>query len=103
MPASHRGGPGSSPGQVMWDCGTQSCTGARFLRVLRFPLHFSFHRLLHTHHLSSGADSIGQLVAGVPSGLSLTAPQKLPRLGQDGFLPDTFQFISHPTVLRRMF
>jgi hypothetical protein len=41
-----------------------------------FPCQFSFHRLLHTHHhLSSGAGTIGQLVADVPSGLSLTPPQ----------------------------
>jgi hypothetical protein len=37
-PASHRGGPGSSPGQVMWDLCGQSGTGEGFLRVLRFPL-----------------------------------------------------------------
>jgi hypothetical protein len=42
-----------------------------------FPCQFSFHRLLHTHHLSSGAGKIGQLVADVPSGLSLTHPKKL--------------------------
>jgi hypothetical protein len=42
-----------------------------------FPCQFSFHRLLHIHHhLSSRAGTIGQLVADVPSGLSLTAPQK---------------------------
>jgi hypothetical protein len=40
-----------------------------------FPCQFSFHRLLHTHHLSSGAGTIGQLVADVPSGLSLTPPR----------------------------
>jgi hypothetical protein len=39
-----------------------------------FPCQFSFHRLLHIHHLSSGAGTIGQLVADVPSGLSLTPP-----------------------------
>jgi hypothetical protein len=34
------------------------------------------HRLLHIHHLSFGAGTIGQIVAAVPSGLiSLTAPQ----------------------------
>jgi hypothetical protein len=33
-----------------------------------FPCQFPFHRLLHTHHLSSGAGTIGQLVADVPSG-----------------------------------
>jgi hypothetical protein len=37
----------------------------------------SFHRLLHTHHhSSSGVGKIGQIVAGVPSGLSLTPPQR---------------------------
>jgi hypothetical protein len=37
-----------------------------------FPCQFSFQRLLHIHELSSGAGTIGQLVADVPSGLSLT-------------------------------
>jgi hypothetical protein len=32
--------------------------------------------MLHTHHLSSGAGTIGQLMADVPSGLSLTLPQE---------------------------
>jgi hypothetical protein len=43
---------------------------------LGFPCQFSFHRLLHTHHPPSGAGIIGQLVANVPSGLSLTPPQE---------------------------
>jgi hypothetical protein len=37
-----------------------------------FPCQFSFQRLLHTHHLSPGAGKMGQTVADVPSGLSLT-------------------------------
>jgi hypothetical protein len=41
-----------------------------------FPCQFLFHRLLHTHHLSSGAGTIGQLVGDIPSGLSLTPPQE---------------------------
>jgi hypothetical protein len=42
-----------------------------------FSEYFLFHRLLHIHHhLSSGAVIIGQLVADVPSGLSLIPPQK---------------------------
>jgi fatty acid desaturase len=43
-----------------------------------FPCQFSFYRLFHNHHhhLSSGAGTIGQLVADVPSALSLTPPQK---------------------------
>jgi hypothetical protein len=37
-----------------------------------FPCQFSF----HIHHLSSGVGAIGQLVADLSSGLSLTAPQE---------------------------
>jgi hypothetical protein len=51
--------------------------GQVFSEYFSVPCQFSFHRLLHTHHhhLSSGAGTIGQLVADVPSGLSLTPPQ----------------------------
>jgi hypothetical protein len=43
----------------------------------RFPLQFSLRWLIHNHHhLSSGAGTIGQLVADVPSGLHLTPPQE---------------------------
>jgi hypothetical protein len=45
--------------------------GQVFSEYFGSPCQFSFHRLLHTHHLLSGADTIGQLVADVPSGLSL--------------------------------
>jgi hypothetical protein len=48
--------------------------GQIFSEYFGFPCKFSFHRLLHTHHLSSGAGTIGQLVADVPSGL--TPPQE---------------------------
>jgi hypothetical protein len=41
-----------------------------------FPCQFSFHRLPHTNQPSSGASTIGQMVADVPSGLSLTQPQE---------------------------
>jgi hypothetical protein len=34
------------------------------------PCQFAFHQLLPNHHLYSGAGTIGQLVADVPSGLS---------------------------------
>jgi hypothetical protein len=47
-----------------------------FPEYLGFPCH-SFHRLLHTHHhLPSEAGTIGQIVADVPSGLSLTPKLK---------------------------
>jgi hypothetical protein len=48
--------------------------GKVFSEYFCFPCQFSFHRLLHNHqhHLSSGAGTIGQTVAAVPSGPSLT-------------------------------
>jgi hypothetical protein len=42
------------------------------------PCQFPFHRLLHIHHhLSSGASTIGQLVADVITGFGITPPKKL--------------------------
>jgi hypothetical protein len=55
-------------------CGGQSDTGEGYLEYFGFLCQFSFHRLLHIHRLSSGTGKIGQLVATVPSGLSLTPP-----------------------------
>jgi hypothetical protein len=53
--------------------GGQNGTAASF----GFPSQFPFHQLLHTrHHLSSGTGTVGQVVADVPSGLSLTQPQE---------------------------
>jgi hypothetical protein len=47
--------------------------GQVFTEYFGFPCQFSFHRLLHIqHHLSSEVGTIGQLVADVPSELSLT-------------------------------
>jgi hypothetical protein len=57
-------------------CTEQCSNGAEFLCVLWFPCQFSFHHVLHTH-LSSGAATIGQLVSGVLSGLSLTPPHEI--------------------------
>jgi hypothetical protein len=37
-----------------------------FSEYFGFPCKFSLHRLLHTYHLSSGAGTIGQLLADVP-------------------------------------
>jgi hypothetical protein len=48
--------------------------GQVFSEYFGFPLQFSFHRLIHTHHLSSEAGTIDQLIADVPSGLSHTPP-----------------------------
>jgi hypothetical protein len=50
--------------------------GQVFSKYFHFPCQFSFHRLLHPHHLPSRASTIGQIVADVPSGLSLTPPQE---------------------------
>jgi hypothetical protein len=44
--------------------------GKVFSEYFGFPCQFSFHLLLHTQHLSSGAGTICQVVADVPSGLS---------------------------------
>jgi hypothetical protein len=54
--------------------------GQVFPEYFGFPCQLSFHKLLHTHHLSSGADKMGQLVADVPSGLILTPPQETKQL-----------------------
>jgi hypothetical protein len=40
--------------------------GKVFSKYFGFLRQFSFHRLLHTHHLTSGAGTIDQLVADVP-------------------------------------
>jgi hypothetical protein len=55
-------------------CGGQSVTGADFLQALRFPLPIVLHT--HHHHLPSWAGTISQIVADVPSGLSLTPPKE---------------------------
>jgi hypothetical protein len=55
-------------------CRGQSDTGAGSLRILRFPLPILIPPT--APHLSSGAGTIGQLVADVPSGLSLTPPKE---------------------------
>jgi hypothetical protein len=56
-------------------CGGRSGAGAGFLRVLRFLLPILI-RPIAPQSPSSGAGTIGQLVADIPSGLSLTPPQE---------------------------
>jgi hypothetical protein len=52
--------------------------GQVFSEYVGFACQFSFHQMLHTHLLlSTGAGTIEQLVADIPSGLSLTHPKKL--------------------------
>jgi hypothetical protein len=50
--------------------------GQIFFEYFGFPCQFSFYRLIHAHRLSTGAGKIVQLVADVPSGLSLTQPEE---------------------------
>jgi hypothetical protein len=50
--------------------------GQGFSEYFGFPCQLSFHLLLHIHLLSTGTGTIGELVADVPSGLSLTPPQE---------------------------
>jgi hypothetical protein len=57
-------------------CGGQIGTGAGFIHVLSIISCQSFHRLLHTYHPSSGAGTVHQIVADVPSGLGLTPTQE---------------------------
>jgi hypothetical protein len=54
--------------------------GQVFSEYFDFPCQFSFHRLLHTHLLLSGAGTKGQLVADVPSGFSLTPSQETKKI-----------------------
>jgi hypothetical protein len=50
--------------------------GHVFSEYFGFPYQFSFHLLLLTDHLSSRAGTIGEIVAEVPSGLSLAQLQE---------------------------
>jgi hypothetical protein len=59
--------------------GGQNALEQVFSEYFGFLCQFSLHWLLHTHNLSSVAGTIGQLVANVPSGLSLTPPQETER------------------------
>jgi hypothetical protein len=76
-PASQSDGPGSIPGQVMWDWWWTKWHWGRFSPSTSVSLANSFSAVFHTHHhLSSGAGTIGQIVADVPSGLSFAPPQE---------------------------
>jgi hypothetical protein len=51
--------------------------GQVFSEYFGFPCQFTFQRLFHIHHhLLSGAGTIGQTVADVPNGPSLTPLQE---------------------------
>jgi hypothetical protein len=51
--------------------------GQVFSEYFDLSCQFSFHRLFNTHDLSTGAGRIEQLVADVPSELSLTPPKEI--------------------------
>jgi hypothetical protein len=53
--------------------------GQIFYERFGFSCQFLVYQILHTN-LSSGAGTIGQTVAGVPRGLSLTPPQEIKKL-----------------------
>jgi hypothetical protein len=64
--------------------------GQVFPEYFGFACQFSFHRLLHIH-LSSGFGKRGQILADVPSGLSLNPPQetkKKKKTETDRAIPD---------------
>jgi hypothetical protein len=70
--ASHRGGPGLSPGHVR-SVVDEATLQQVFSEYFNFPCQLSFHQMLHNHHhLSSGAGTIGQTVAAVHNGLTVT-------------------------------
>jgi hypothetical protein len=66
--------------------------GQVFSEYFGFLCQVPFHRLLHTHHLLAGSGEIGQLVADVPSGLSLTPPQDTKRKKCEGRVFDALKW-----------
>jgi hypothetical protein len=78
----------------------QVALGQVFSEYFGFPCQFSFHRLLHTPHLSSGAGTMGQLVADVPNGLSLTPPEET-KLGEESgslSIPTIYSFTCNSSI-----
>jgi hypothetical protein len=73
--------------------------GQVFSEYFGFPCQFSFHQLLLTHHLSPGAGIIGQLLADVPSGLSVTPPQETLKEKKKVVISLNFIYFSkHPSL-----
>jgi hypothetical protein len=60
-----------------------------FSEYFDFPCQFSFHQLLDTHHLSSGAGIIGELVADSVSPHTKNPP---PKKSLPEFLVQTFWY-----------
>jgi hypothetical protein len=87
----------------MWDLWwTKWHWGSLSPRTSAPPCPFSFHRLLHIRHLPSGAGTIGQIVAHVPSGLSLAPPQEIKKEEKEElFITVVSPECSHTVLLRR--
>jgi hypothetical protein len=69
--------------------------GQVFSEYFGSPCQSSFHQLPHNHHhLSSGSGTVSQVVADVPSGLSLTPPQATAQ-ADAGFLVRGGRFLFH--------
>jgi hypothetical protein len=78
-------------------CGEKLALGQVFSKYFGFPHQFSFHWLLH--HLSYWAGIIGQLVADIPSGLSLTPPQETTKKKKVNSVATDSKLISKGVVL----
>jgi hypothetical protein len=67
--------------------------GQVFFEYFDLPCQFSFPQLLYTHYLASEAGTRGQLVADVPSGLSLTPPQETKKKKRSTFFTSMINFL----------
>jgi hypothetical protein len=65
--------------------------GKVFSKYFSFLCQFSFLQLLNTH-LSSGAGRGGQIVANIPSELSLTPPQEIKSRSQRSMSANVLRF-----------
>jgi hypothetical protein len=85
----------------MWVLWWTNWHWGRFLRVLRFPVPILIPPT--TPQSSSGAGTIGQLVADVPSGLSLTPPQETKKKSKTIIVQPVWYFFVHYAALRADF
>jgi hypothetical protein len=67
--------PGSIPGQVMKFVVDKEALGQVYSEYFGFPCQFSFCQIL-----LAGAGKIGQLLADIPNGLSLTPPHDIKKI-----------------------
>jgi hypothetical protein len=66
-----------------------------------FHCQFLFHRLLHNHHLSSGASTIGQLVADIKSGLSFNPLQETKKKKTDNYIWIIYNMVGYNVIFCR--